>query len=100
MLLSLLWICILRYLTARQFFIIIIIRRREVEEVANGKLIKVWRESGEHKASIVLTDGTQQHLSNTRTRHYRERDRISRKDWINWAVELAGSLTNLSDTAN
>ena len=72
----------------------------DAQEVANGKLIKVWRESGEHKASIVLTDGTQQHLSNTRTRHYRERDRISRKDWINWAVELAGSLTNLSDTAN
>ena len=71
----------------------------DAQEVANGKLIKVWRESGEHKASIVLTDGTQQQLSNTRTRHYRERDRISRKDWINWAVELAGSLTNLSDTA-
>ena len=42
------------------------------QEVANGKLIKIWRESGEEKASIVLTDGTEQQLINTRTVKYRE----------------------------
>ena len=47
------------------------------QEVAKGKLIKVWRESGEDKASIVLTDGTEQPLINTRTIRYREQDRIN-----------------------
>ena len=49
----------------------------DAQEVAKGKLIKVWRESGEDKASIVLTDGTEQPLINTRTIRYREQDRIN-----------------------
>ena len=69
----------------------------DAQEVAKGKLIKVWRESGEYKASIVLTDGTEQRLTNTRTQHFRELDRITSKDLINWAVDLAGSLTGLSN---
>ena len=44
----------------------------DAQEVAKGKLIKIWRESGEEKASIVLTDGTEQQLTNTRTVKYRE----------------------------
>lgn len=52
------------------------------QEVANGKLIKVWRESGEDKATIVLTDGTEHPLTNTRTVHYREEDRIDRKSVV------------------
>ena len=69
----------------------------DAQEVAKAKLIKVWRESGEYKASIVLTDGTEQRLTNTRTQHFRELDRITSKDLINWAVDLAGSLTGLSN---
>ena len=72
----------------------------DAQEVASGKLIKVWRESGEQKASIVLTDGTEHQLTNTRTKHYREKDRITRKDWIKWAVDLAGSLAAFSESAN
>ena len=60
----------------------------DAQEVAKGKLIKVWRESGEDKASIVLTDGSEQPLMNTRTVHYREADRINRKDKINWARDF------------
>ena len=55
----------------------------DAQEVAKGKLIKVWRESGEDKASIVLTDGTEQPLINTRTVQYREQDRINKKTRIN-----------------
>ena len=69
----------------------------DAQEVAKGKLIKVWREFGKYKASIVLTDGTEQRLTNTRTQHFRELDRITSKDLINWAVDLAGSLTGLSN---
>ena len=50
----------------------------DAQEVAKGKLIKVWRESGEDKASIVLTDGTEQPLINTRTIHYSKQDRVNR----------------------
>ena len=71
----------------------------DAQEVASGKLIKVWRESGEQKASIVLTDGTKHQLTNTKTKHYMEKDRITRKDWIQWAVDLAGSFANFSDNA-
>ena len=50
----------------------------DAQEVAKGKLIKVWRESGEDKASIVLTDGTEQPLINTRPIHYSKQDRVNR----------------------
>ena len=69
----------------------------DAQELADGKLIKVWRESDQCKASVVLTDNTEQPLSNTRTKHYRESDRVSRKDWLNWAVRVAaptGKLTS------
>ena len=53
------------------------------KEVTKGRLIKVWRESGEDKASIVLTDGTERPLIDTRTVQYREQDRINKKTRIN-----------------
>ena len=68
----------------------------DAQKVADGKLIKVWRESGEYKASVVLTDNTEHHLKNTRTKHYREPDRISRKDWLNWTVDITGSIIELA----
>ena len=71
----------------------------DAQEVAKGKLIKVWRESGEEKASIVLTDGTEQPLTNTRTVHYRDQDRINSKTKINWALDFFGSLANITSTA-
>ena len=71
----------------------------DAQEVAKGKLIQVWRESGEDKASIVLTDGTEQPLTNTRTMHYREQDRINSKTKMTWAVDCFGSLANIASTA-
>ena len=71
----------------------------DAQEVAKGKLIKVWRESGEEKASIVLTDGTEQPLTNTRTLHYRDQDRINTKTKMNWAVDLFGALADITSTA-
>lgn len=65
------------------------------QEVANGKLIKVWRESGAEKASIVLTDGTEHQLINTRTVKYREADRINRKTGINWALDFFASVSGI-----
>ena len=71
----------------------------DAQEVANGKLIKVWRESGEEKASIVLTDGTEQQLINTRTVHYREADRINRKTKINWARDFFVAVAGVASSS-
>jgi len=71
----------------------------DAQEVAKGKLIKVWRESGEDKAIIVLTNGTEQLLTNTRTVHYREEDRINRKYKIDKAVALAGPVATIGAAA-
>ena len=60
----------------------------DAQEVDKGKLIKVSREASGFKASIVLTIGTEQALSNKRTKHYREADRINRKYKIDKAVEI------------
>ena len=71
----------------------------DAQEMDKGKLILVWSESGEYKASIVLTDGTEQPLTNTRTVHYRDQDRINTKTKINWAVDLFGALADITSTA-
>ena len=71
----------------------------DAQEVAKGKLIKVWRESREEKASIVLVDGTEQPLTNTRTLHYRDQDRINTKTKMNWAVDIFGALADITSTA-
>ena len=71
----------------------------DAQEVAKGKLIKVWRESGEDKASIVLTDGTEQPLTNTRTIHYRDQDRINSKTRINMALDFFGSVAGIASTS-
>ena len=71
----------------------------DAQEVAKGKLIKVWRESGEDKASILLTDGTEQPLTNTRTVHYRDQDRVNTKTKINWALDFFSSVANIASTA-
>ena len=66
----------------------------DAQEVAKGKLIKVWRESGEDKASIVLTDGTEQQLTNTRTVHYRKQDRMA-LDFFGSVVNIHGNVETL-----
>ena len=71
----------------------------DAQEVANGKLIKVWREAGADKAIIVLTDGTEQQLINTRTFHYREADRINRKTKINWARDFFVAVAGVASTS-
>jgi len=63
----------------------------DAQQVTDGKLIKVGRDSDGYKVSIVLTDDTEHTLSNRRTKHYRESDRISRKDWLNWTVDIMKS---------
>ena len=64
------------------------------KEVTKGKLIKVWRESGEDKALIVLTDGTERPLIDTRTVHFREQDRINKKTRIKRNVQFFGSVAD------
>ena len=71
----------------------------DAQEVAKGKLIKVWREAGEDKASIVLTDGSEHSLMNTRTVHYREADRINRKTKINWARDFFVAVAGVASSS-
>ena len=46
----------------------------------------------EIEGSIVLTDNTEHTLSNGRTKHYRESDRMSRKDWLKWTADIMSSV--------
>ena len=71
----------------------------DAQEVDKGKLIKVSRESGGYKASILLTVGTEQPLTNTRTKTYREEDRINRKYMIDKAIAAAEIGINQAVTA-
>ena len=70
----------------------------DAQEVDKGKLIKVWRDSGNYKASIVLTLGTEQPLTNTRGKHYREEDRINRKYKIDKAMEAGKIIATIART--
>ena len=65
----------------------------DAQEVDKGKLIQVSRESSGYKASILLTVGTEHQLTNTRTKTYREEDRINRKYKIDKAIEAAEVAT-------
>ena len=71
----------------------------DAQEVDKGKLIQVSRESSGYKASIVLTVGTEKQLGNTRTKHYREEDRINRKYMIDKAIAAAEIGINQAVTA-
>ena len=62
------------------------------QQVAGGKLIKVGRDSAGYKVSIVLTDNTEHTLTNRRTKHYRESDRISSKDWLKWTADIMSAI--------
>ena len=67
----------------------------DAQEVANGKLIRVSRETG-FKATIVRTDGPDQLLTNTRAKQYREQDRINRKYMIDKAVKIGKAVGKIA----
>ena len=64
----------------------------DAQKVANGKLIKVSRESEQYKVSIVPTVGPEEALTNSRAKQYREEDRINRKYKIDKAVKIGKTV--------
>jgi len=64
----------------------------DAQKVANGKLIKVSRESDQYKVSIVPTVGLEKALTNSRPKHYREEDRINRKYLIDKATKIGEAV--------
>ena len=63
----------------------------DAQQAINGKKIKIWQTyHGQVESSLVLTsEPGQVMLSSTRTKHYRDRERITVKDWLGWTVPSA-----------
>ena len=62
-------------------------------QASNGKKINIWRSeigNGKFEASLVLTDEADpQPLRDAGTEHYRDAERITKKDWLGWIVPNA-----------
>ena len=69
------------------------------QEIERGKLIKVSRESGQYKARILVTDGTEHPLTNKRTKHYRQEDRINLKFKIDQTMKAVKSTVAVAEIA-
>ena len=63
----------------------------DARQALNGKKIYVGRsEMGKFEASLVLTDEADpQPLRDVGTEHYRDAERITKKDWLGWIVPKA-----------
>ena len=71
----------------------------DAQELDKGKLIKVSRESGQYKAWILLTDGTEHQLNNIRAKHYREEDGINRRYKIDQTMKAVKSTIAVAKIA-
>ena len=71
----------------------------DAQELDKGKLIKVSRESGQYKARILVTDGTEHPLTNKRTKHYRQEDRINLKFKIDQTMKAVKSTVAVAEIA-
>ena len=61
----------------------------DARQVVNGKKINFWR-SEKFEASMILTDEADpQPLRDAGTEHYRDGERITKKDWRGWIVPNA-----------
>ena len=69
------------------------------EAITYVKEFKVCVASGEFKATAVPTNGTDKPLDNTRTKHYRESDRINLKEKIGVVTDIVGIGTNIGTAA-
>ena len=65
----------------------------DARQAVNGKKINIWRceeGKGNFGASIVLTDeAAPQSLESSGSEHYRDAERITKKDWLGWIVPNA-----------
>ena len=63
----------------------------DARQAVNGKKINIWRsEKGKFEASLLLTDEAEpQPLRDAGTKHYRDGERITKKDWLGWIVPNA-----------
>ena len=65
----------------------------DARQAVNGKKINIGRsekEKGKFEASLVLTDEADpQPLRDAGTEHYRDGERITKKDWLGWIVPNA-----------
>ena len=62
----------------------------DAQKAVNVTKIKIWRTAGKFEASMFLTDGADpQPLESTETKHFREKERISKKDWLGWILPQA-----------
>ena len=69
------------------------------QALANVTMFNVWGTTGGFKASAVSTDGTRKPLENTRTKQYRESDRICLKYKLDKVVELFSTAANIASCA-
>ena len=69
----------------------------DARQAVNGKRINIWRsekEKGKFEASLLLTDEAEpQPLRDAGTKHYRDGERITKKDWLGWIVPKAISAS-------
>ena len=67
-------------------------------QAVNGKKINIGRsekEKGKFEASLVLTDEADpQPLRDAGTEHYRDAERITKKDWLGWIVPNASKAVD------
>ena len=62
----------------------------DAQKAVNVTKIHIWRTAGKFEASILLTDEAYtQPLESSGTKHFREKERISKKDWLGWIVPKA-----------
>ena len=71
----------------------------DAQQALNAMKISIWRSdpSGKIEASMFLTDEADpQPLESSGTKHFREKERISKKDWLGWilpqAIPAAGGV--------
>ena len=73
----------------------------DAQQALNGKKIKIWQtHHGQFESCMILAGGPGEvMLVSTRTKHYRDRERITVKDWLGWtvpnAISAVGSLASL-----
>ena len=67
----------------------------DARQAVNVKKIYIWREE-KFEASMMLTDEVDpQPLREAGTEHYRDDERITRKDWLGWSVKLVSNTYRL-----
>ena len=69
----------------------------DAQECSRVKKIQIWRsEEGQIGAATVLTDRPEpQNMVSTGSEHYRDGDRVTRKDWLGWGVKLGSNTVSL-----